>query len=140
MSGRTMKARLDRLGNPSPKPGAVCRYHGVHCQLGARWPLRYAEYHDAGLIDMIRNAKIRCGHEVGPDPREVWATDRHDRLSRKEVDAQEREMAELIAEAKEVNEEVLRRLLAGERGNSVEQVRQELRDRKVFNQIVREQP
>lgn len=105
MSSRSMKGRLDKLAaRQVPPAGAECRFHGTECQMGARWPAPRPVHPVDEFIDMIREAKLSDGQPVGPHPRDVWATDRHERVPDAEIRERAAELAELIAEAEAENE------------------------------------
>lgn len=144
MTSRQLKARLDRLAAqlPTTRPAAaVCRWHGTTCDMGRRPPVPYPRDPNDNvewITDRIREAKIAKGEDVGPHPRELWARDWHEQIPQDELDRDAAEVQALIAEAKAVNEETLRRLREREPGASVYAVRDEMRDREVFAQITRQ--
>jgi hypothetical protein len=103
---RRLGTRLARLEELAPQATGTpeCKFHGVHCQLGANWPLPYPRDQEIELVDLIRDAQRATGQEVEPHPREVWATDRHERVPDEEIAQRERELAEALAQAKAWND------------------------------------
>ncbi|MFC4500667.1 MULTISPECIES: hypothetical protein [Streptomyces] len=120
MSSRSLRARLDRLGITAVTTGVPeCRYHGVHCQLGAYWPLDRAVVDSTGvqmdeLLDLIAQGRRKAGLPVAPHPRELWAVNAHERVPEAEIAQRNRETAALIAEAKAKNA-VMEAEIRGER-------------------------
>ncbi|NMI57100.1 MULTISPECIES: hypothetical protein [unclassified Streptomyces] len=109
MTSRDIRARIDRLtkaiGEQQPNV-PVCRFHGTACRLGANWPLRYEEGPVDDLLDIRAAGLRRLGLEVEPHPRDLWATDRHERVPQEELDRQKRELEELIAAQRAKNDQV----------------------------------
>lgn len=106
------------FGRPSESP-VVCRFHGVHCELGANWPLdrgvvEPAEVQMDDLFDLIAEGRRKAGLAVVPHPRDLWAVGRHEEVSAAELAERGREAAELLAAAKAENE-ALEAQLRGER-------------------------
>ncbi len=122
MSSRQLKARLNRLVQQIPElppaAGPVCRNHGTACGLGTTWPLPYPDNPWEDLNDMIRDAHIRCGKDVGPHPRELWARDWHERVPEAELRKEQLDYEQLIREAKERNE----RMIAEIQGRAQERI------------------
>ncbi|MGX9887354.1 hypothetical protein [Streptomyces sp. NPDC002276] len=102
------------------RPAApVCRFHGVHCELGANWPLDRAVVDPAGvqfdeLLDMIHRGRRAAGLPTDAHPRDLWAVDRHEQVPAAELAERERHAAELLAKAKADNA-ALEAQLQGER-------------------------
>ncbi|MFJ9376828.1 hypothetical protein [Streptomyces sp. NPDC101455] len=120
---RRLTARLSKLEQavPPPPDGPVCRYHGVHCGLGAVWPLDRAVADPAGaqmdgLIDLIHEGRRKAGLPVEPSARELWAVDLHEQVPAAELAERDRELAELLAEAKAANEALEAQLRDERRG------------------------
>lgn len=110
MSNRNLRSRLDKLAQAigdQKGNAAVCRFHSVHCRMGANWPLPWPGLEaDAELIDLVRAAHISVGNEVGPHPRDVWQTDAHEVVPQAELDEQERELQALLAAVRARNDQL----------------------------------
>jgi hypothetical protein len=111
-------ARIEQAVTPTPD-GPVCRFHGLHCQMGRNWPLHRSIADPAGwqmndLVDLIREARRAAGLPVEPSPQELWAVNRHERVPDAELAAARAETARLIAEA-EAENAVLEAQIRGER-------------------------
>lgn len=114
MSGRSMRARLDRiaaqLGVDDQRP--ECRFHGLACGLGNTWPLPYPEDAEASLAKYLRELRREAGEEVGPSPRDLWEMGIHDLVTEAEKRQREAELQELLAALRADNEAGLAQLLA----------------------------
>lgn len=111
MSSRSIRGRLDKLGAPPATAGPVCRFHGEHCQMGARWPTERPPAPD-DLLDLVINGRKAAGLPYEQHPRDRWATDRHEQVPDAELRQEEREMAELLADLKAKNARTEAELLA----------------------------
>jgi hypothetical protein len=88
----------------------VCRFHGVHCRMGGNWPLeRPPEPFDA-VLDLVIEAKQRLGKPFDPHPRDVWQTDRHEKVPKSELRQQEREAVALVVGLRAHNDQIEARL------------------------------
>lgn len=108
MSGRTMRARLDRLGvNLPQKKGPTCRYHGTVCEMGANWPAPYpGNQMDDDLWDWILSLKRTDAEPAEQHPRTVWAIDRHEQVPEAELQQEQREYEELLASLQARNDQL----------------------------------
>ncbi|WP_328449890.1 hypothetical protein OG780_19395 [Streptomyces sp. NBC_00386] len=91
----------------------VCRFHGVHCRMGARWPTERPDQEMDELLDLIASGRRKAGLPVEPHPRDVWATDRHEKVPRAELRQQAQEAQELLAEARVRNDQMEAAIIAG---------------------------
>lgn len=110
MSSRDIRSRLDRLtkvlGEVTSKV-PTCRFHGTACRMGANWPLPWPHTRqDIALRDLIRESQIKAGKEVGPHPRDVWRTDQHEKVPEAELRQRERELEELLASLRAMNDQM----------------------------------
>lgn len=116
MSGRNIRARLDRLtkalGEQQPA-GPVCRFHNVHCRMGANWPLKREPQPEDDLLDLLADAQRSVGKVPAPHPRDVWATDTHELVPLEELARERREAEELLAAARARNDQIEAGLRAG---------------------------
>ncbi|MFE9391189.1 hypothetical protein [Streptomyces sp. NPDC006784] len=113
MSGRQMRARLDKLAETlglAGEQGPVCRFHGTACVMGARWPLERPADPMDDLRDLIIEAHEAMGSPCDPHPRDLWRTDRHELVPLSELAEQAAELELLLAEARAENEETIARL------------------------------
>ncbi|MFJ4673000.1 hypothetical protein [Kitasatospora purpeofusca] len=107
MSARTMRARLARLGPPplaDRRP--YCLFHGHACEMGQVPPDE--------LVVLVHDAKVSLGEPVDP-------LYEHRKATPAQQARQEREVQELIAEAKRRND-ATERILRGEPDGFVEEV------------------
>lgn len=108
MSGRSMRARIERLGIAVNAPAPECRNHGRVCAMGADWPQPYIHDQEDELFEWL--AEVRGG--MGPSRRERWVTHVHERVPAAEIAQRNREVAEAVAEAHAKNERILADLIA----------------------------
>ncbi|MEH0582822.1 hypothetical protein QA942_01410 [Streptomyces sp. B21-106] len=109
MTSRSFRARLDRVAKVLGEPqavGAVCRFHGVRCRMGANWPLPYEPGIEDDVLDLFGDARRSLGLEVAPHPRDLWRTDRHEQVPAEELARERRELEELIAAARARNDQL----------------------------------
>lgn len=81
--------------------------------MGARWPTVRPPAPDE-LLDLVIAGRKAAGLPYEPHPRDVWATDRHERVPDAELREGKREAAELLDRLKAKNERTLAEL-RGER-------------------------
>lgn len=91
----------------------VCRFHGVHCRMGARWPTERPAQEMDELLDLMAAGRRKAGLPVAPHPREVWATDRHEKVPKAELRRWDQETQELLAEARDHNAQMEAAIIAG---------------------------
>lgn len=84
----------------------VCRFHSVHCRMGANWPTERPGTEMDELLDLITVARRKQGLPVEPHPREVWAVDRHEKVPKAELRQQQQETQELLAAARARNDQI----------------------------------
>lgn len=113
MSSRSIRVRLDRLDSMSSAAtsGPVCRFHGTVCRMGADWPAERPHDPVDTVRDLCRVARLRGGLPVDPDPRTLWAVQRHEQVPAAELLEREREVQAAIATARADNDQTLARLL-----------------------------
>jgi hypothetical protein len=91
----------------------VCRFHSIHCRMGARWPTERPDQEMDELLDLMATGRRKAGLPVEPHPREAWATDRHEKVPRAELRQRELETGELLAEAHARNDRMEAAIIAG---------------------------
>lgn len=109
MSSRNLRNRIDRLAKTIGEQGArlsVCRFHGEACHMGARWPLPWPASSLDELRDLVRDGRRKAGRPLDPDPRELWAVERHEAVPQAELDQRAREYEQLLARLKAENDQI----------------------------------
>lgn len=113
-----MPLALQRVTDDRP----VCRFHGVHCRMGANWPTERPDQEMDELLDIMAAGRRKAGLPVEPHPREVWAVDRHERVPKAELRQRDEEAQALLAAARARNDQIEAEL-RGERVAAAEEER-----------------
>ncbi|MFJ9474724.1 hypothetical protein ACIRRI_06870 [Streptomyces mirabilis] len=88
----------------------VCRFHGTHCRLGDNWPIeRPPEPFDA-LLDLRAAGREKLGLPAEPHPRDVWQTDRHEKVPKSELRERRQEIDQAVAVQRAKNDQILAEL------------------------------
>ncbi|MER5473731.1 hypothetical protein [Streptomyces sp. NPDC002685] len=84
----------------------VCRFHGVHCRMGANWPMERPQEPFDALLELVIEARRSRGMPTDPHPRDLWQTDRHEKVPKAELRQREQETQELLAAATARNDQI----------------------------------